>query len=143
MIVLDTTVLVFAVGTEHPLRSPCRRLIEAVMNDRIEATTTVEVIQEFAHIRSKRRSRADAAVHAANYLDMLSPLLMVEEGVLRAGLSVFAGHERLGSFDSVLAAAARSNGAAALVSADRAFSTCTDVAHVFPDDAGVKGLIGA
>ena len=30
MIVLDTTVLVYATGAEHPLRSPCRALIEAV-----------------------------------------------------------------------------------------------------------------
>ena len=29
MIVLDTTILVYAVGDEHPLRSPCREVIAA------------------------------------------------------------------------------------------------------------------
>ncbi|GAA3755098.1 hypothetical protein HDA32_004236 [Spinactinospora alkalitolerans] len=142
MIVLDTTVLVFAVGSEHPLREPCRRLVKAVTDGSIEATTTVEVIQEFAYIRAKRRPRSDAASRAGDYLTLLSPLLMVEEGVLSSGLAVFEAHDRLGSFDSVLAAAARANGATALVSADRAFAAFTDVPHVFPDEAGVKGLIG-
>ena len=60
MIVLDTTVLAYAVGEAHPLRDPCRRLLAAHAEGRIEATTTVEVIQEFAHIRARRRTRPDA-----------------------------------------------------------------------------------
>src|SRR6476646_11029825 len=50
MIVLDTTVLVYAKGSEHPLRAPCRELIEAVAGGSIEATTSVEAIQEFVHV---------------------------------------------------------------------------------------------
>lgn len=41
MIVLDTTVLSYAVGTEHPLRAPCRRLLQAHGNGLVEAATTV------------------------------------------------------------------------------------------------------
>lgn len=61
MIVLDTTVLVYAKGADHRFREPCRDLIAAVAADRIEATTTPEVIQEFVHIRARRRGRNDAA----------------------------------------------------------------------------------
>lgn len=45
MIVLDTTVLVYAKGAEHPLRDPCRDLVAAIADERIAATTTAEVIQ--------------------------------------------------------------------------------------------------
>ena len=55
MIVLDTTVLVYAKGIDHPLRQPCRKLIDLIADGRIEATTTVEVIQEFVHVRARRR----------------------------------------------------------------------------------------
>ena len=41
MILLDTTVLVYAKGQDHPLRDPCRELIEAIADRRIEATTTI------------------------------------------------------------------------------------------------------
>ena len=70
MILLDTTVLVYAVGDAHPLRQPCRQLVEAVRDAHLRATTTTEVIQEFAHVRSRRRPRHDAA---AFFYDLRSP----------------------------------------------------------------------
>ena len=141
MIVLDTTVLVYAVGIEHRFREPCRALIGAVRDGEITATTTVEVIQEFAHVRGRRRDRADAVDLASDYLELLSPLLLVEETDLREGLRLFAANDRLGSFDAVLAAAARAAGADALVSADDAFSSVSTITHVVPDDRGVHDLL--
>lgn len=67
MIVLDTTVLAYAVGAEHPLREPSRRLVAAIGDGRIAATTTVDVVQEFAHAYARRRARAAAAAHARRY----------------------------------------------------------------------------
>src|SRR2546422_121951 len=58
VIVLDTTVLAYAVGTEHPLRDPCRRMVAAILDGSITATTTIDVIQEFAHGYARRRPRA-------------------------------------------------------------------------------------
>ena len=65
MIVLDTTVLVYAVGAEHPLRDPSRELVGAIADGVIEATTTIEVVQEFVHVRARRRDRQDAAATGA------------------------------------------------------------------------------
>ena len=47
MIVVDTTVLVYAVGADHPLREPCRAVVSGVESGRLTASTTIEVIQEF------------------------------------------------------------------------------------------------
>jgi predicted nucleic acid-binding protein len=58
MSVLDTTVLVYAKGADHPLRDPCRQLIAAIAARRLEATTTVEAIQELVHVRARHRDRA-------------------------------------------------------------------------------------
>lgn len=143
MIILDTTVLVYAVGAEHKFREPCRELVRAIREGQVTATTTVEVIQEFAHVRARRRGRTDAADLAADYLELLSPLLVVEEADLREGLRLFAASEQLGCFDAVLAAAARAAGADALVSADGAFSSLTTLAHVIPDEGGVRQLLNS
>ena len=75
MIVLDTTVLIYAVGSEHPLREPCRGLVEAITDGRVEATTTVEVIQEFVHVRARRRGGADAAERGREPLRLLGSVL--------------------------------------------------------------------
>jgi uncharacterized protein len=142
VIVLDTTVLVYAVGAEHTYREPCQALVQAVEDGTITATTTIEVIQEFAHVRAKRRGRTDAVELANDYIELLSPLLVIEETDLREGLRLFAANQRLGSFDAVLAAAAHSAGADALVSADEAFSSVGAVTHIVPDADGVRGLLG-
>ncbi|MEJ7797757.1 MAG: type II toxin-antitoxin system VapC family toxin [Solirubrobacteraceae bacterium] len=140
MIVLDTTVLVYAVGADHPLRDPCRELIGAVANGRIAATTTVEVLQEFTHVRTRRRDREDAVRLARDYLDLLAPLLVVSTDDLAQGLRLYARTDRLGAFDAVLAAAAERADGAAVVSADAAFAEA-DVAHVVPDAGGVARLL--
>lgn len=142
MIVLDTTVLVYAVGTEHAFREPCRSLVRAVQDGQITGTTSVEAIQEFAHVRARRRGRADAVDLANDYVELLSPLLVVDDNDLREGLRLFATSQRLGSFDAVLAAATRSAGADALVSADEAFASVRTITHVVPDQNGVARLLG-
>jgi predicted nucleic acid-binding protein len=141
MIVLDTTVLVYAKGTEHPLRDPSRRLIAAVANSELQATTTVEAIQEFVHVRARRRGRSDAVALGNDYSDLLSPLLSVTGDDLRHGLAIFERSEQLGALDAVLAATALSAGAQALVSADSAFAAIPSLPHVIPDETGVTALL--
>lgn len=141
MIVLDTTVLVYAKGADDELREPCRRLVSAIAAGTIEATTSVEVIQEFVHVRARRRDRRDAAALGRDYVDLLGPLLTVSGGELRSGLALFESVERLGAFDAVLAAAALAAGATALVSADRALAGLPGLDHVVPDEAGVRRLL--
>lgn len=141
MIVLDTTVLVYATGADHPLRTPCRNLVSAVAGGGVEATTTVEAIQEFVHVRARRRTRADAAELGAAYADLLAPLLPVGRGELQAGLRLFQAHRSLGAFDAVLAAAAIAGGAELLVSADRAFAAVREVRAVAPGAPEVERLL--
>jgi predicted nucleic acid-binding protein len=141
MIVLDTTVLVYAKGEAHPLRDPCRQLIAAITHGNLDATTTVEVIQEFVHVRAQRRERSDAVALGTDYADLLAPLLIVDDGHLRRGLSLFEHSDRLGAFDAVLAATALDVGASAFVSADGAFASISGLPHVIPDDMGVKRLL--
>ncbi|OZM79045.1 PIN domain-containing protein [Pseudonocardia sp. MH-G8] len=140
MIVLDTTVLVYAVGDAHEYREPCRRLIAAIESGVVDATTTHQAVQEFAHVRARRRSRADAVELATAYIDLLSPLLTVDEADLAGGLQLFGGHERLGAFDAVLCASALAADAA-VISADRAFAGIPGLRHVVPDADGVGSLL--
>lgn len=141
MIVLDTTVLVYAKGVGHALRDPCRRLIGAIADGSVQASTTVEVIQEFAHVRARRYDEAEAAAIARAYAELLSPLMVVTPEHLDRGLSLFASTPSLGAFDAVLAAAALGNGASGLASADRGFATVADLPHLFPDEAGVASVL--
>jgi hypothetical protein len=143
VIVVDTTVLVYAVGGEHALRESSRRFVRAIQSGRIEATTTVEVVQEFAHARARRHGRADAVQRAREAATFLSPLLVTQAAALEQGLELFERHERLDAFDAVLAATAIEHGADALVSADTAFAGIRGLRHVAPGTPAFERLIGA
>jgi predicted nucleic acid-binding protein len=130
VILLDTTVLVYAVGGGHPLAEPARRLISSVEAGRIRATTTPEVVEEFVHVRARRRPRSDAADLGRAFATLLSPLISPDEDDLRLGLELFRASESLGAFDGVLAATAVRRGADGLVSADAAFGGVAELRHL-------------
>ena len=141
MIVLDTTVLVYEVGADHPLREPCQLLIRGIADGTILATATIEAIQEFTPVRARRRDRKDAAELARDYIEWLSPLLIVDEPDLREGLRLSQEGAAFGSIDAVLAAAAHAAGSEAVVSADTGFSGIAAIRHVVPAPDGVHGLL--
>ncbi len=141
MIVLDTSVLVYAVGEEHPLRAPCRRLLLAHGEGRVDGATTVEAIQEFAHIRARRRSRPDAVDAARAFASSLTLLMATPEDLDR-GLGLFAEHPGLGSFDAVLAAVAMAHGAEAFVSADIGFAAIPGLRWIDPATPAIDSILG-
>ncbi len=142
MIVVDTTILVLAVGADHPLRDAARRLVESVASRMLEATTTPEVVQEFAHVRARRRGRRDAVALARRYAELLSPLIVTDADHLERGLRLFGEHPALGAFDAVLAAAALADDAA-LVSADGDFAAVPSLRHVVPGTRAFEALLAA
>lgn len=141
MIVVDTTVLVYALGTDAGRAEASSSLLTAVAEGTVQATTTHEVIQEFAYVRARRHGRTDAARHARRYLDLLSPLVPITDVVLRSGLTLFETHERIGSFDAVLAAAAIEAEAEALVTDDRGLLALDVLRCLTPDDPEIQAML--
>jgi predicted nucleic acid-binding protein len=131
VILLDTTVLTYAVGAGHELAGPCERFMELAMRGELRATTTVAVIQEFTHVRARRRPRADAAALARGYMSGLAPLVRSDVEDLREGLDIFESKPDIGAFDAVLAATARRRGWA-IASADDGFSGLAGLPHLDP-----------
>ncbi len=133
-IVVDTAVLAYASGGEHPLRPPSRRFDEAIERGELSATTSVEVIQELAHHKARRVDRASAVRLAREGATYLSPLLSTVKEDLDVGLGHFEEIEGLGSFHAVLAALAlRHDGS--LVSPDKAFAKVPGLRHLDPASA--------
>lgn len=123
------------------MRDPARRVLDAVLSSSLASTTTPEVIQEFAHVHARRRSRRDAVTLARRYAELLSPLLVVEADHLERGLRLLEGHPELGAFDAVLAATALAHEARALVSADTDFRVVPGLRHVLPGSPAFEELL--
>lgn len=110
---LDTSVLVFAVGTEHKQRSHCAALIEAAARGDVEVHMSAEAIQEFIHHRMRRSSRslALAQARAARDLALIHPfdgdvldtaMQLIESTTLRGRDAVHAATALLGGFDRIV-----------------------------------------
>lgn len=141
VILLDTTILIYARGGPHPLRERCRRVFEAAIGGVVDARTTTFVIQEYAHVRARRHGREDAAARAGEFAATLAPLLATEEQHVEDALALYARHDGLGAFDALLAATARAADAT-LVSADRVFAAVKGLRHVDPATPALDALLG-
>ncbi len=141
MIVLDANVLIYAVGRDHELREPCRAIVAAIRDGRVQATTTVGVIDEFVHVHARGRDRMAAVRWADRYAVLLSPLLMHEESDVRAALNLFERIDALNASDSFLAAAALRAKAEALVSADKGFDRVPRLRYLHPASSELSALL--
>jgi predicted nucleic acid-binding protein len=144
VIVVDTTVLVYAVSTSsHPLVEPSQRLVRAVAEAVVQATTTPDVIQEFVHVRTRLGDRRSAVELGRRYSRLFAPLLVVGGQEHELGLTLYDRHRNLGAFDALLAATAITADADAFVSADRAFSQIRRLRHVDPATPALNELISS
>ncbi|MCC6222395.1 MAG: type II toxin-antitoxin system VapC family toxin [Thermoleophilia bacterium] len=142
MILLDTSVLLYAVGDEHALQEPCRRIVDRIGDGALQATTAVGVIQEFMHVYAIRRSRRAAAASARRYTALLGPLAEAGEHDLALAVDLFEARPGLQAFDALLAATALNSRAEALVTADRAFAGIPGLVVLDPRSPELETLVG-
>lgn len=140
MILVDGTVLAYAVGEPHPLREPCRRLLEAHGDGRLEMTTTVEVLHGFLALRLRHRSREDAVALTRHLANALRPIVTTRTDLERA-LTLMDAHPALAPAPAVLAAVALGHDAEALLSADPAFAGIDGLRWIHPASPAADALL--
>ena len=133
----------YAVGAEHPACEPSRRLLAAVRDGALAATTTTNVVQDFVHVFARRRPRTLAVEHARRYVVGLGPLLGATQAELEHALRLYERYERLDASDALLAATAIAHGVDALISADQAFAGVPRLRHIAPGTPTFERLFAA
>ncbi|MDF1597589.1 MAG: PIN domain-containing protein [Acidimicrobiia bacterium] len=91
----------FAAGASHPMRQPCRELIDAVVDGRLDAAVSLEVVQEILHRFSGSGRRDVGAAMAKAILDLFAPVLPITERMMRRMPALFAEYEDLSARDLV------------------------------------------
>lgn len=129
---LDTSVLLLAVGGDHPERSACRDIVTAIHAGQIDAHASVEAVQEYVHHRRRRSART--AVQEAVSLRRMLTLHAFDEDVLDDALTLMATSAVRGR-DAVHAATALRHRFDEIVSADRDFDNVQGLTRVDPAEA--------
>ena len=124
----------YAAGAEHPLRAPCIAVLELVESNRLEATTSAEVIQEIFHRFARTPGVAGGVELAHAALDLFSPVLSVTHDVVRRMPGLVESYPTHSARDLVHVATCIEYGAAAIVSPDTDFDSIDEVHRVAPGD---------
>ena len=135
---VDTSVVMYAAGGDHPLREPCRRIIERIADGSIEGVTSAEVIQEILHRYLLTGSAADGATLAERTQDLFAPVLPITHALMRRTAPLAGRYPGLSARDVVHLATCLHEGITEIVTADRAFDSVTEVRRIDPAVLGAE-----
>ncbi len=130
---IDSAVMMYAAGRDHPLRESCRRILEGVVDGSVAATTSVEVIQEIVH-RYRSIGQPDLAIMIArDTLDLFAPVLPITHALMRRVPDLARRYPRLAARDLVHVATCVHEGIVDIVSPDRGLDDVGEIRRVAPE----------
>lgn len=131
---IDTAVIMYAAGGEHPLREPSRRILSRIGNGDLDGVISVEVIQEILHrFVSVRRTDVGEA-QATEALDFFAPVLPITHALMRRVPDLARKYPLLDARDLVHVATCIHEGITEIISPDRGFDQVAEVRRIDPTD---------
>jgi predicted nucleic acid-binding protein len=132
MILIDSNILMYAAGAEHPHKEPSRSFLEQVALGNIEAALDAEVLQEVLHrYRAIRRWPEGGRVYdlARQIVPLVIPITVE---VLDAARVLLDRYPALTARDALHASVARTHGMQAICSYDRDFDHVEGLKRIEP-----------
>ena len=134
MKLLDTNVVVYAIGGPHPYMEPCRRLLQDIAQGSNDYAIDVELLQEVLHIYSYRARRREA-IHVFDRLIRVFPHpLPVREEEVKQARELLDRYERLSPRDAIHAAVVQAHDLEGIITTDRTFREIRGLAVFDPKD---------
>ena len=129
---LDANVLMYAAGTAHPLRKPCREALTRAVDQEVRLITDAEVLQEILHryFSIGRPESARTVHHSA--IRLCDEVLPVDERHTTRALELLLEHPALTPRDAIHVATMEYRGLVSLLSTDRDFDDLSQVERIDP-----------
>jgi predicted nucleic acid-binding protein len=126
----------YAVGSEHPYRLPCQKVMAAIANNTLTAAIDTEIVQEILHRYGALRRYAEAVTIAENLLSLVALVYPVTLRDILRSLELFAAYSVQGvqARDTIHAAVMQNNGIRLIVSADRHFDLIEGIERIDPQE---------
>lgn len=118
---IDTNILMYAVGSEHPLKHPSLRLLERVSQGEISAVTDTEVFQEVAYRYWSQRKWPIAVQVLRDYQSLFDEIYPIEKQQLNLYYDLLSNHDFLSPRDAIHVAVMRSHQLTYIYTTDQGF----------------------
>lgn len=132
MILIDTNVLMYVAGREHPNRSPSVALLERVASGELEAAIDAEVLKEILH-RYRGLGRWEEGRRVYDLVRALVPdVVDIDASTMDRAAWLMGRYPSMTARDAVHAAAALEVGAEALCTWDTDFDAISEIRVLRP-----------
>ena len=135
MKLLDTNVVIYAIGKAHPYKGPCEKIMERAAKSPGEFTIDSEMLQEILHIFWLRQQREKGIEVVESLLQMFPDVIPVGATEIYRAMRIFGQHSHLSARDAIHAAVVSEHRLDGIVSADRAFDGVAGVTRYDPGEA--------
>lgn len=136
---VDTAVIMYAGGGDHPLRAPCVAVMDAIDSGRLEAVTSVEVVQEILHRFLSIRQPEIAMTMATVALSTFAPVLPITHALMRRVPDLVRRYPTLSARDVIHVATCVHEGIAEIISTDRGFDQVSELRRIPPEEFAAAG----
>lgn len=133
---VDTSVIMYAAGSDHALKAPCQRVLERVADGELDAVISVEVVQEIIHRFAAIRRPAQGASIASDAMDLFAPVLPITHATVRRMPELIALYSALAARDLLHVAACQQEGIEEIISTDRGFEAVVGLRRIDPVEVG-------
>ena len=121
MILVDSNIPMYLIGSPHPHKTDAQRLLEKLIADRERLVTDAEVLQEILHryVAIDRRDAIQPAFDAL--LGVVDEVLSVDRGTVERAKQIVLGYRQLSARDAVHLSVMEQNAIRQIVSFDSGF----------------------
>ena len=123
MKLLDTSVVLYALGKPHPYKAACQRIVEDIEEGSSAYTIDVELLQEVVYVYASRGERERALTVVDLLLDLFPEPIPVTRHEIALMPRVLRETPSLSPRDAIHAAVVLRHGLEGLVTTDKAFLT--------------------
>jgi len=101
VILIDSNVPMYLIGSPHPHKTDAQRLLEKLLSERQRLVTDAEVLQEILHryVAIERRDAIQPAFDAL--LGVVDEVLPVDHSIVERAKGIVLGHRHLSARDAV------------------------------------------
>jgi len=130
MILVDSNIPMYLIGSPHPHKTDAQRLLEKLIADRERLVTDAEVLQEILHryVAIDRRDAIQPAFDAL--LGVVDEVLAVDRRAVERAKQIVLGYRQLSARDAVHLSVMEQNGIRQIVSFDSGLDAFPGIARL-------------
>lgn len=134
MKLLDTNVVIYALGRPHPYKEACAHLLREIGEGASGYIVDTEMLQEILYVYTRRAERWEAFRVFDNLLRLFPDPIPIDRGGIVEARRLLDRHPGLSPRDAIHAAVVQTQGLEGIVTTDRIFSEVHGLTTFDPRD---------